>query len=350
MAFFNLAGDSPRYFHMLLVGFSIWPIEFGQSAFEQDVSNMLQAFNTFRTRPPQRSRGFTIIEMLVTIAIIAVLMSMLVPAVQQAREAARRTQCKSNLMQIGLALNNYLMANTTLPAGSQNESGPIRSTESGGYHMSWLTQILPYVDQQNAFRKIDFTRGVYDTANSSVRSHRVNLLICPSDPLRFSSPAPATSYCGVHHDVEAPIDVNQNGVLFLNSAVRYEDIPDGSSNTMMVVESQIDQRSQLGWMSGTRSSLRNAVVVRPESAPADGTPAKTEFAMHAEFTGPSLDAAANPTALDDPLYVGGYHSPHWTGIHILLGDGSVRFLSQAINAKTFRNLAHRSDGELIADF
>lgn len=311
---------------------------------------MIPSVASFRHRSTRRAFGFTIIEMLVTLAIIAVLTSMLLPAVQQAREAARRTQCKSNLMQIGLALNNYLMANTTLPAGSQNESGPIQSTDSSGYHMSWLTQLLPYFDQQNAFRKIDFTRGVYDAANSPVRMYRVNLLICPSDPIRFNSPIPATSYCGVHHDVEAPIDINQNGVLFLNSAVRYEDMTDGSSNTMVVMESQFDHRSQLGWMSGTRASLRNAVVVRTDRDSADGAVEKTEYAMHEEFVGPSLGATIISPKLDDPLYVGGCRSPHWTGIHLLLGDGSVRFISQAINPTTLRNLAHRSDGELNADF
>ena len=315
---------------------------------------MRQTTTSFRPCACKVARGFTLIEMLVTIAIIAVLIALLLPAVQQAREAARRTQCKNNLMQIGLALNNYLMAHTVLPAGTQNASGPIQSIEGGGYHMSWLTQILPYLDQQNAFHQIDFTRSVYDAANTPVRMHRVGLLVCPSDPLRAAAgPIPPTTYCGIHNDVEAPIDVNQNGVLFLNSAIRYEDIKDGSSNTMFVVEAQADARSQLGWISGTRSSLRNAVIVRTEKPIADGAAEKSEFAMHAEFGNTSSSPTpktAPAELLNDPNYVGGAYSPHFSGFHLLLGDGSVRFASKSMNPKIFRNLAHRSDGELTSEF
>ena len=79
-----------------------------------------------------RHSGFTLIELLVVIAIIAVLIALLLPAVQQAREAARRTQCKNNMMQIGLALNNYMMAHEVLPPGTQNDTGPIQSKEGAG--------------------------------------------------------------------------------------------------------------------------------------------------------------------------------------------------------------------------
>src|SRR5262249_55096186 len=102
-------------------------------------------------RPDYRHRqaGFTLIELLVVIAIIAVLIALLLPAVQQAREAARRTQCKNNLMQINIALTNYMMAHNVLPSGTVNDVGPILSKEGAGYHMGWLAQILPYIEQHN---------------------------------------------------------------------------------------------------------------------------------------------------------------------------------------------------------
>ena len=163
-----------------------------------------------------RRAGFTLIELLVVIAIIAVLIALLLPAVQQAREAARRTQCKNNLMQIGLALQNYMMGHEVLPPGTQNVSGPIVSKEDAAqYHMGWITQILPYVEQQNVYHHIDFTQSVYAPANTSVRVRPIHMLICPSDPHTWGKPASLTTYCGVHNDYEAPIDVSQNGVLFL---------------------------------------------------------------------------------------------------------------------------------------
>src|ERR1700693_4880192 len=103
--------------------------------------------------------AFTLIELLVVIAIIAILVALLLPAVQQAREAARRTQCKNNLVQIGLALLNYEMAHECLPSGSVDPNRPIRN-EAKGYHMSWMVQLLPYLDQSNTFQHFDFSVGV----------------------------------------------------------------------------------------------------------------------------------------------------------------------------------------------
>ena len=314
-----------------------------------------------------RSRGFTLIELLVVIAIIAVLIALLLPAVQQAREAARRTQCKNNVMQIGLALSNYMMAHEVLPPGTQNDTGPIQSKEGAGYHMGWMTQILPYLEQQNVYNHIDFTRSVYDPVNAPPRQQKINTFVCPSDPgSGINQTAAVTSYCGVHNDFEIPIDVNQNGVLFLNSSIRYEQIRDGSSNTLFVVECRLNSGSDLGWMAGTKSSLRNTVIAvlnNPSAATTVGgqessaTPSAAEseptFRLHTSTlnnanVGNVRQELANLESGRE--VVGGPSSFHVGGGHFLMGDGSVRFISQNIDPKTLRNLANRSDGEMLKDF
>lgn len=289
----------------------------------------------FRRRPT----GFTLIELLTVIAMIALLISLLLPAVQQAREAARRTQCRNNLMQIGLALSNYMIAHDVLPPGTQDVTGPIQSVEGAGRHMGWITQILPYLDQRNAYEQIDFGVSVYDARQAAARRHLISTLLCPTDPESSSSGDIAlTSYCGIHNDLEAPINVNQNGVLFLNSAISYEDLADGSSNTMFVAETILGPRSKLGWMSGTRSSLRNVVV------PVGG--AGLEF-----HNGMTLNTRKTIDEHEqNALAVGGLGGHHLGGILALLGDGSVRFISQSVSPLTLRSLANRSDGELLPDF
>ena len=312
-------------------------------------------------RHPFRS-GFTLIELLVVIAIIAVLIALLLPAVQQAREAARRTQCKNNLMQIGIALNNYMMAHNVLPPGSQNSTGPIVSKEDGGYHMGWLTQILPYIEQQNAYAKIDFDLSVYDPANKLVRHSHQGTFNCPSD--RRTPPSgqiQTTNYCGIHNDFETPIDVDQNGVLFLNSSVRYEDVRDGSSNTFYVVETRLDATSALGWMAGTRSSLRNVVIAVPKTTNNNGgQPGAEEYTFASHKVGTFSDTddlqrqlaelarqESNADGQTVAEVVGGPSSYHAGGFHALLGDGATRFISFNISPTLLRNLAHRADGEIL---
>jgi hypothetical protein len=136
--------------------------------------------------------------------------------------------------------------------GTQERQGPIQQ-HAVGYHHSWITQILPYIEQRNAYDLIDWREGVYHKNNAPVRRLGMDLLACPSS---YSNDAGFTGYAGVHHDVEAPIDVDNNGVFFLNSRVTYDDITDGASHTLFIGE-KISEPDDLGWMSGTRSSLRN---------------------------------------------------------------------------------------------
>jgi prepilin-type N-terminal cleavage/methylation domain-containing protein/prepilin-type processing-associated H-X9-DG protein len=291
-----------------------------------------------RTPSHKRSRrgGFTLIELLVVIAIIAILIALLLPAVQQAREAARRTQCKNHIMQINLALENYRMAHETLPPGVVNPEGPIRS-EAQGYHFNWLTMILPYCEQQNVYRHLDFSKSLYDEANLPARQTKISLLMCPSDGGGVPQPEVGVSnYVGSHHDSEAPIDKDQAGVLFLNSRIRYEDLTDGSMYTIFFGERVLEREpADLGWGSGTRFSLRNG-----------GTRINAEL----ESRRRQVEPQENVPPADPLLKVGGFASTHSGGAHFGMGDGSVRFISENVETTLLKQLTNRADGELPREF
>ncbi|MEM7558129.1 MAG: DUF1559 domain-containing protein [Planctomycetota bacterium] len=296
--------------------------------------------NTRTPKRPTGRDGFTLVELLVVIAIIGILVGLLLPAVQAAREAARRSQCSNNLMQLGLGLHHYEFGKEHLPAGVINPTGPIRS-EAIGQHVSWAVQILPMIEEGVAFKKFDQEAGAYATKNLPVREHQVSILVCPSDPgasrnyYNSDQSIAASSYAGCHHDSEAPIDADNNGVLFLNSAIRFSDILDGSSYTIMVGEAAIEPKN-LGWVSGTRSTLRNGSALLS---------ANWQRAAGGAVTGTG-GADDGSTALD----VGGFSSFHTGGAQFVMADGSVHFLSENIQTSVLANLANRADGELINEF
>jgi len=295
-------------------------------------------------------RGFTLIELLVVIAIIAILIALLLPAVQQAREAARRTTCKNNLMQINLAIQNYEMAFEVLPAGVYNPTGPIKN-EPVGYHMSWLSGMIPYVDQAPLFRSIDFKQSVYAPANEKSRRAMVPVLRCPSDPNESLTTSIAennieilqTNYSACYNSVEAPINVDNMGVMFLNSSITYDQITDGSTNTIFIGEHLFNE-TYLGWMSGTRASLRNTSSMNKDLPNFGNTYGSSFQPSPAEKA-----AAENKEPVDPLLEVGGFGSYHVGGAHFGLGDGSVRFIAENINSDVFEQLGNRSDGKLIMD-
>ncbi|WP_417386907.1 DUF1559 domain-containing protein [Gimesia sp.] len=285
-------------------------------------------------------RGFTLIELLVVIAIIAILIALLLPAVQQAREAARRSSCKNKLLQLNVALQNYEMAHNVFPPGSINPTGPIEN-EPKGYHVSWILQILPYLDERIAFNKFDFNKSVYDPANKEVASYRIATLHCPSNPNK------GHCYAGVQNDVEAPISEDNNGVLFLNSSVSYDEILDGCSKTLFVGE--FIEGNQLGWVSGTRSTLRNAgTFINSDDGKifTSKTAYEKRFSPEEERINPD---SSNPK-VNNKSFVGGFSSYHTGGGHFGIGDGSVRFLSENINQSVYEALANRHDGQLLSEF
>ena len=267
--------------------------------------------------------AFTLVELLVVIAIIGILVGLLLPAVQAAREAARRGQCLNNLSQLILAVHNHEFSYERLPSGVIDTAGPIRN-EAIGQHVSWLVQLLPYMEQTQTFKGFNQTLGTYADENKRARSQRIPFLLCPSSA---APPVPnigLTHYVGCHHDSESPIDANNNGVFFLNSRLRLAEVEDGTSSTIFIGEAL--HPDALGWASGTRASLRN-------TGSFDGMPV------------PIANPLATPA--NSILFVGGFGSSHSGGANFAFGDGSVRFLSSNIDPVLYVKLGSRADGQML---
>ncbi len=284
-----------------------------------------------------RRAGFTLIELLTVVGIIAVLIALLLPAVQSAREGARRTMCMSNLMQLGVAMGNYVSSHRVLPPGVVEPTGPIINVPRG-YHMGWAVQILPFIEHRNRYSNVDFRRGVYHDANATALGYRLGLFMCPS------SAGGGANYAGCHHDVEAPIDADNHGVLYRNSHVAHDDITDGLTSTIMLGE--VSSTMLLGWASGSRDTLRNTGT-RINAPDPTFPPGRNPYSAPP----PQQRLEEFAVLVDDGVlpigYVGGFGSRHSLGANFVFCDGSGRFLKQTIDPEVFRRLGHRADGELI---
>jgi prepilin-type N-terminal cleavage/methylation domain-containing protein len=329
-----------------------------------------------------KSSAFTLVELLVVIAIIGILIALLLPAVQAARESARRTNCANNLMQIGAALSNYQAAHLSLPPGTVEPKGPIYSVPQGN-HMSWMTQILPYIDEDTAYKQIDFAAGAYAEKNAPVRKLALSMFLCPSYPgtTFVSGPvseriAALSNYAGCHNDAETPIDESNNGVFFLNSRIREKDVTDGVSHTIYVGE-KIGGTWELGWMSGTKATLRNCgssfereswnnpdgpsgtvpawssiylEQVAAAAASATPVPEAASGAVPAATAQAAPAVPAKPTVLPtspEDLKVGGFGSSHPLVANFLFGDGTVQTLANDIDLEVLKQLGSRNDGKLL---
>jgi prepilin-type processing-associated H-X9-DG protein len=280
--------------------------------------------------------GFTFVELIFVGVIIVILIALLLPAVQSAREAARRAQCSGNLMQLGIGIGSYASAHSVLPPGVVNDTGPIKNLPYG-YHHNWVIQALPFIGQQNTYNHFDLKKSVYDPVHDTVAGIMIATLMCPSDWSRGS-----INYAGCHHDVDAAIRSDNHGVLYLNSRVRYDEITDGPGYTILLGEISGSGPS-LGWASGTRSTLRNT-----------GPPLVQPMFVSAKFASQSardvaferVDALAEEGSWPVDL-TGGFSSCHSGAANFLFCDGSVRSLKNSIDRHVYRLLGNRADGEMI---
>ena len=324
-----------------------------------------------RTRP---AHGFTLVELLVVIAIIGTLVGLLLPAVQSARESARRTQCANNLRQMGLALHNFHGAKGYFPPAFATATAPANgnwrtlTTQASDFEPGWsfFMYVLPFAEEGGLSDQLNLSLPIMDTRNDVARTEAavLKLYVCPSDApprlidvLDFGpsstattlsgsgtllARAPVSSYAGVlgrnDHEENGAFD----GVFFRNSRIRIAQITDGTSKTVCIGE-RMSRMAEATWL----GSITGSEVVH-----ADGwwqrlgyshrsqnyRPANVQTTCHIRSSAPNL-----PT--NSPS---GFFSPHPQGCGFLNADGSVRLIADDIDLATFRALATRAGGEAVS--
>jgi prepilin-type N-terminal cleavage/methylation domain-containing protein/prepilin-type processing-associated H-X9-DG protein len=300
--------------------------------------------------PTRRNHGFTLIELLVVIAIIAVLIGLLLPAVQKVREAAARLKCQNNLKQIGTAFHNYHSSYERFPAGFSSRANSLDS-ESLGPGWGWAAMILPYMEQDNLAKQINLNVDIAHSSHAVARTQSLALYLCPSDnpvaktfTVRNDSGAAVcdvafANYVGVGgtFEVSAYPDTN-TGVMIRNKGFRVTDITDGSSNTIFVGERASKFSPQTTWTGAV-----TGVLVPPLN------PAYEEEECHILCTTNTGTVADNRTPNNRLGHAEDTTSMHTGGVNFLYGDGSVRFLKQSIDARTWVALGTRAGGEVLAN-
>lgn len=329
-------------------------------------------------------QAFTLIELQVVIAIIAILVALLLPAVQNAREAARRTQCRNNLKQIGLSLHNYHDTFQRFPIGARSHQGRLPVWTIGP---SWLVGILPYVDQTPLYNLFDMNSDnngfpvvaapMGSTNGAIANGVVISVYACPSSPLPLMGANGAfmhqqAAYVGISGTTDddgfpatrvseccsrTQGQIGGDGVLVPNHSVRMSELSDGTSNVMVVGEAsnyawndsgqrvRVDGSFPNSWITGT-----SAVGAPPEYKAAFGTSVPSSFNIttvrwppNAPFGLPGAEIQGRGP--NNPMT-----SAHTGGVQVLLGDGSVRFVSDNLELLTLRKLAHRADGQPLGEF
>jgi prepilin-type N-terminal cleavage/methylation domain-containing protein/prepilin-type processing-associated H-X9-DG protein len=346
------------------------------------------AVDALRKRP--RVRGFTLIELLVVISIIGVLIALLLPAVQAAREAARRSSCVNNLKQIGVALHNYADALGGLPPGYVSAVNPtvtdacdqdaenMRGVDLGpGW--AWGSMILGQMEQQPLFNSINFSLSVAFAANNTCSTTTLAVYLCPSDggapalvpvfkdppdpaqPGTFSGKAVADTIargnyvgmfglgeicaaCSASSQPNIGSIGSASGLFYRNSRTSFADIVDGTSQTIAIGERSHNlsyvtwtARSIDGWL-GKTSTI--------EGGTDQFNPSPEE--CWTQVLGPAGLEDGPRTPNDLMAHVEDYWSRHPGGVNFLFADGSVHFLKSSINPNPWRALATRAGNEAIS--
>ena len=321
-------------------------------------------------RSTQSQRGFTLVELLVVITIIGILIMLLLPAVQAAREAARNMQCKNNLKQIGLACHSYhdvyncypLNLNQWRycnPPGLSSYSSNCGSTCADGHPtFSQLVYLLPFLEQQAIYDRLDFTKSTRQSPNSACAGLLIPTFSCPTDPSsiqritsgkkhanEFMNSAPATtprSYAAsgsVSRTLSANgYSLNTGGPGFQSNAAGYgvlpvgrtnSDIQDGLSNTLAFGEAVPDCENWTSWIYGDNSQLGTSNGINVHSIES----------LCCRSSGATWGA--------DWAHCDSFRSRHPNGMNGVLADGSVQFLRDTIDMKVFQSLGTIAGNETI---
>jgi len=286
--------------------------------------------------PPDRRRGFTLIELLVVIAIIAILIGLLLPAVQKVREAAARLKCQNNLKQIGLALHSYHDSNGGLPP-AYRASGILPG-------WGWSSMILPYVEQDGLYRNLQVNQVVFGGGATTVTSANVpggwsqiklSIFRCPSDLGPDLNPDRQGHAMSNYRAVAGPTtypffyaDQDMGGVMYQNSNVRFTDVTDGTSNTLAVGECSYDLRiGKLAciWV-GMTGLLNGSIRISDVMWWVDESTAQVNGPAPQAFS--SRHGAGN-------------------GALFMFCDGSVRFFRNDTDPNKIRWIAGRNDGQVV---
>lgn len=303
-----------------------------------------------------KQRGFTLVELLVVIAIIGVLVALLLPAVQAAREAARRSQCQNNLKQIAIGMHNHHDTLLALPAGM----GP-----SGCCWGTWQVLILPYVEQTNVFDKYqnwggnDSTNGGHrysSTANvNAVTSVRFKVFTCPSDQtnnpigtitshnyaVNFGNVGSAQVTLNSITFQEAPFSVSKNLVDNKVKGYNLAHMLDGTSNTMMVAEVLQGKGSDLRGFTWWGDAANMTAYLAPNSPLPDRI-----YTSGYCNNQPKMNLPCAVSSASDPAMFAA-RSRHPGGVQVAMCDGSARFISQTIDINTWRALSTAQGSEVF---
>ena len=337
----------------------------------------------------RRRAAFTLVELLVVIAIIGILVALLLPAVQAARESARRTQCTNHLKQMGLALHNYQSAHLTLPSAyvAFGNYGQIASLPADDWDAvtwdaapgwGWGALISPYLEQ--ASLDLDYRLPVWHSVHLDRVAAKLPVFLCPSasggdeafvvvddsgspllkngQPIRLGR----SHYAASHGQIEVwgqesgpagslggDVTKAADGPFYRNSRVRLADIIDGLSNTILLGEHS-SRLSSKSWSGAPPGAFVHPRILTPDNSTES---AATLLLVHSGPSPGEIDMFGNPI-IHPPnyptLHVGQMYAEHHGGGNVLLGDGSVRFIAETIFRPTFAAMSSIAKGEVVGEY